>query len=495
MTRTERRIFILACGLRLLLVVFVRAGHPAGGPGAAATFAVWGGDTFSYLDPVENLLRHGTYAQDLARPDTYAGRLPGYGLVYGMLRLLLAPGAAADVLVLLQVVLGLLALYCLARLAQRATQNPQAFHWTALLFALNAYTPAFDVRILTESFATSALIIGLYTLVKGREREAAGLFLGAGGWLGWAVFLRPFLAPLLVLLALSTVFALSKRGSWRRAVGRGALLLLPFLVADGAWLARNWPWYHRLVPLQSNSWAGYRTAPALTEASQFAGIIGDEPTWWEPTNDLAWLYQPGPARRNPFIDQPRKLAPPPDTADSRNKVRLLLGMAQDSTRPAPQRQWAARRAGQALTRYAAAYQRRRPWQARVVVPLALAYRLTLAHPADYLYRQPYAELSRAQQLLKIGVHLEYLALVGLGLLGLVCSGWPRSWAAGLVKLVPLYLLVLLCGILHQVEFRYFAVAYPFVLVGAVGLMLQIQKWVRVWKRAASIRANSPVPRA
>ena len=103
MTRSERRFFLLACGLRLVLVLFVRAGHPAGAPGAAATFAIWGGDTFSYLDPIESLLEHGIYAQDLTRLDTYAGRMPGYGLVYGALRLLLAPAAAADGLVLLEV--------------------------------------------------------------------------------------------------------------------------------------------------------------------------------------------------------------------------------------------------------------------------------------------------------------------------------------------------------------------------------------------------------
>lgn len=478
MTRSERRFFLLACGLRLVLVLFVRAGHPAGAPGAAATFAIWGGDTFSYLDPIENLLGHGTYAQDLTRLDTYAGRMPGYGLVYGALRLLLAPAAAADGLVLLQVLLGLGALYCLARLAQRATRQQQAFQWTALLFALNAFTPAFDVRLLTESFATSALIIGLYTLLKGRERNAVALFMLAGLWLGWSVFLRPFLAPLLVLLALGSVLALRRRVSWQRATVLGAGLLLPFLVADGAWLARNWPWYQRLVPLQSNSWAGYRTAPAIAEASQFVGIIGEEPTWWHPTSDLAWLYQPGLARRNPFAYQPRKLAPPAYTADSLNQVRLLLGVAQDSLRPAPQRQWAAGRARQALVRYAGAYQRLRPWQARVVVPGLLAYRLTLAHPADYLYRQPFAELSRPQQLLKIGVHLEYLAVVTLGLLGLVFSGWRHGWAAGLVKLVPVYLLLLLCVILHQVEFRYFAVAYPFIAVSAVGLLLEIRQLVR-----------------
>ena len=476
MTRSEKRCFLLACGLRLLMVAFVQAGHGAGGPGAPAAFAVWGGDTFSYLDPIENLLRQGTYAQDLARLETYAGRTPGYGVVYGALRLALSPGLAADALMLLQVAISLLALYCLGRLAQAATRHQLAFRWTVVVFALNTFTTGFDVRVLTESFATSALIIGSYTLVQAWERPSAFAQLRAGAWLGWAVFLRPFLAPLLLLLLVGTAVAALRRASWQRALGQALLLALPLLLADGAWMGRNWRWYQRLVPLQSNVWAGYRTAPALAEASRFVGVIGEEPTWWQPSSDIAWLYQTGPTRPNPFAVQPRKLAPPAYTADSLQRVRQLLTLAQDSRHPQPLRQQAAARAGFALRRYGTAYQRLRPLQAYLVTPVRLGYALALAHPSDYLYAHPFAELTSGQKAAKIAAHLWYLALVGLGLLGLLCAGWPPNLAAGLVHAVPIYLFVLLCGILHQVEFRYFAVGYPFVVVSAVGLLLR--SWPR-----------------
>ena len=287
MNRSEWRCFVLAAVLHLLLAAWLLPGHPSGPAGTTGTFAAWDGDTFSYLDPVENLLRTGTYAQDLARPDSYAGRMPGYGIVYGLLRLALPPGAAADALVLLQLLLSLVALYCLARLAQVVTRQPAAFRWALLLYGLNTFVTVYDIRVLTESFATSALIIGLYELVKMLEHPTgatAGRLLRVGCWLAWAVFLRPFLAPLLGLLAVATAVlgsraaTLPDRPRGFRALRGGLLLLLPFLVVDAAWVARNWPWYQRPVLLQSNAWAGYRTAPGLPALADFIGTIGEEPS-------------------------------------------------------------------------------------------------------------------------------------------------------------------------------------------------------------------------
>ena len=61
-TRNEWLFFGWACCLKLGLAWLI---HPGFGGGAATfggTFAVRGGDTFSYLDPIENLFRYGTYA-------------------------------------------------------------------------------------------------------------------------------------------------------------------------------------------------------------------------------------------------------------------------------------------------------------------------------------------------------------------------------------------------------------------------------------------------
>ena len=153
-------------------------------------------------------------------------------------------------------------------------------------------------------------------------------------------------------------------------------------------------------------------------------------------------------------------------------------MAQDSTRPRATRQAAEAKAARALVAYKQAFQQLRPFRAYVLVPVKLAYRLTLAHPGDYLFQQPFAQLPAWQKGLKVIVHLWYLLLVLLGLAGTLLLGWQRRFAALIVKAVPLYLIVLFCGVLHLVDARYFAIAYPFVVISAVNLVLTLGEGIR-----------------
>jgi len=500
MNRKEWRFFLLACGLKLGLAGLLHHGHPSGPAASAGVFAVRGADTFSYLDPVENLLRHGTYAQDLARLDTYAGRTPGYGVVYGALRLVASPGPAADGVVVLQLLLSLFSLYCLARLAQQASQRDEAFQWTVLLYAANTFTTVFDIRLLTESFATSALIIGIYLLARAHRQSSYAELLGAGAWLAWAVFLRPFLAPLLGLLvggyaALAVLPAARRVPARRRRYALGATLLgLPFLLADSAWLGRNWAWYHRPVPLQSSIWAGYKTAPGLEELTIFIGTIGEEPAWWNASNDIAWFYKPMAETAPNFCGQASKLAPPAFTYDSLLLVRCRLVLAQDPARPQAARQAAMSQAVRALATYSRAYRRHRPFRALVVAPLKLAYYLIFAHPGDYVFQRPFAELSPLKKTLKILVHLWYLFLVGMGVVGTLLAGWRARPEALLSKAVPVYVVVILCFVLHQVEARYFVVAYPFVVLGAVNLLLTPPALPRNARKWASERVKEKLER-
>jgi hypothetical protein len=496
MTRKEWLFFLLACCFKLALAVLVHPGNEQGSFTTAGTVAVRGGDTFSYLDPVENLLRHGTYAQDLARLDTYAGRMPGYALVYGVLRTVLEPSGAADGTVMLQLLLSLVSIYCLGRLAQEATQWAQAFNWTVLLYAANTFTTVFDIRLLTESFAISSLIIGIYTFHQAQLRFSATRLLAAGGWLAWAIFLRPFLAPVLCLLAgwyWSRTWLLTRRQPWgeaRRHLVRGTLLVLPFVVADGAWVVRNWPWYHRLVPLQSNTWAGYKNPPALLQLNEFMGAIGEEHAFWNAASDMAWFYKPMSEAAPNFRGETGKLSPPAYTYDSLMLVRRCLAVAQDSTRPPAARHAAEDRAKRALVTYKQAFQHQRPFQAYLVVPIKLAYGLILAHPGDYLFRQPFAKLPPLQRGIKVLVHLWYLVLVVVGMAGTLLVGWRANFAAFITKAIPLYLVGLFCIIMHLVDARYFALGYPFVIIGAVNFVSTWQERLQR-KGRMGFRASTP----
>src|SRR5689334_1269753 len=65
------------------------------------TFARWAGDTPSYFEAVDSWLSGGVYAPDW--------RPPGYAFVYLLARLVAAPPQAADLIVVLQVLVSTIA--------------------------------------------------------------------------------------------------------------------------------------------------------------------------------------------------------------------------------------------------------------------------------------------------------------------------------------------------------------------------------------------------
>jgi hypothetical protein len=154
------------------------------------TFAIEGGDTASYIEPIENLIANGTYFDDY--------RLPGYGFIYFLLRLFLSACFAMNAMVILQVVLSGISVYLFAEIAARLMHQWYAFYVAYFVYLISTFVSLWDVFLLTESFCVSALIISFYFLSSpsftGRNLLLSGLFLT------WAIFLKPVVFPVLLMV-------------------------------------------------------------------------------------------------------------------------------------------------------------------------------------------------------------------------------------------------------------------------------------------------------
>jgi 4-amino-4-deoxy-L-arabinose transferase-like glycosyltransferase len=96
--------------------------------------------------------------------------MPGYGVPYLLLRVFLSPAGSSDALVLLQLFLAGIACYLLALIARRCTRSDAAFFAVFAIALLSAFTGRYDVLLVTESFATSALILHLYLLLRWHDK-------------------------------------------------------------------------------------------------------------------------------------------------------------------------------------------------------------------------------------------------------------------------------------------------------------------------------------
>src|ERR1700690_4388802 len=78
-----------------------------------------GGDTESYLAPVDHLMIYGTYSPDY--------RMPGYALLYYPLLLVFPKAVACNGVILVQLILASISVYCLALTARNCFQSNALF--------------------------------------------------------------------------------------------------------------------------------------------------------------------------------------------------------------------------------------------------------------------------------------------------------------------------------------------------------------------------------
>ncbi len=458
------RVLSLAATLRIGLYVFLHysMGIAVSGSGLIGKR---GGDTPSYFDSIEHLLAYGHYTYSLTHLPAYAGRMPGYGTVYGALRLALPPTAACDGVVLLQIALALVSLYYLGELAYLLTQRRAVAYAVVMMHAISPYGAQADLFLLTESFAASALIISSYYFLRGTTTDNNWYLILAGSWLTWVIFLRPYMAPLLGVWLIIHLYQNSTQIKY--AVGKlcvsSMVFLLPFVVIDGAWTIRNWLVCRQFIPLQA-LYAGIRMSPVYLESRRFAAALGDDPVEWNTSSIMAWLTLPKP---------PAQAAPKQwqltsyGTYDSLAWVRQRIQAAKAEKPPGDYQQPNTKQAVAALRRFHDAVVHERPFLYYVVAPLRLTYHLVLTGGGTSIFAWPFNELSLWQRGIRLLFTFSHWLIIGASLLSYF--SWPRGLPSGwvLVRLSSIFLIVFFVLGLRYVEPRYFIVVYPLALLSGI----------------------------
>lgn len=208
---------------------------------------VWGiyyDDT--YFEPVSNLIKTGHYLPD--------ERMPGLAVIYLPLILLFSVKTALNIFILLQVLLSAVAVYALAISARRLFKHIFFFYAVFYLYLLSPFTAISDSSPASESFCTSLLIFSVYFLinacpdgtVRGLESKKKRDFFLSGIAITWASFIRPAFFPLVALFAaILVVQALRSKTPLLRFL---LIFLAPFIICEGAWIARNYMLYNRFIP-------------------------------------------------------------------------------------------------------------------------------------------------------------------------------------------------------------------------------------------------------
>jgi hypothetical protein len=258
--------------------------HHEIGEHSIGRWAVSDPDQWEYIDSVEAYLSgHGW------NPDH---RMPGYGVIYLLIRSCTNMATARDLLTLLQMVIGLLATYAFARSLAMAAQRPQWFwpFYGALLFA--SYSALSDIVLVNESFTTSALMLHWAAYVRYRSTDRLGWLVASGVLIGLATFLRPIYGPILAFVPMLEM--LRRDGALVKRFKYVVVFALPFLIADGLWVVRNHRHYGGFHPLTNHgSWNPRYAKSTLYAVIEMVTTYGGHAYYWEPGSEVRWFgYEP-----------------------------------------------------------------------------------------------------------------------------------------------------------------------------------------------------------
>jgi hypothetical protein len=438
-------------------------------------FAIEGGDTFSYFTPIENLLTKNIYANDIDNIQTYAGRMPGYGTLYYLFRLLFEQKGSINLIITFQILFSIISVFFLSKIAEHITNNKFVFYCTFLLAAVSTYSSIFDFYLLTESFTTSLLIMSVYFLFKYISSGKLMQLWVVGLLICWALFLKPYFLPVLVLFSLYLLVELIIVKKWPllKASIHCSIIWIPFIVIDTIWVIRNYQYFHKVVPLQINMQAGYTYTQADIQLRQFVTAWGGDIISWNPKAEIRWFdafagrinqRDKGITSFDDTVVLPDYIYTKDFNIDSLRKLRQGIVIANDLAYQLNDKDKISLDVEHTLSIYTHSFQSQKPVTYHILVPLILLKKYLLHSGTYNLINKSYNQLNLFMKSIKIIYSLFYLVIVILGTYGVFTGLFSKNTKCLLVICISGYFTLLFPFVLRSIEYRYWVSAYPLYLI-------------------------------
>lgn len=431
-------------------------------------FAIDFGDTWSYLDPIDALVAHGSYTPDY--------RMPGYGAPFLILRMGLDHDAATNVLVLLQLLLAILALYSAARIAGAMFGSARAFIATFALLGASMFVSAFDPQLATESFCASAIVLMLHALMKAQRTNAhPGWWAVAGALLAWCVFLRPVCVLIIPPVALALLL---RRGiGWSLRLKHAALVLLPFIVSDAAWTLRNVRVHGEPRPLANGVFYPEWTTSPMFAITRFVQLYGGTTIWWDSHSDIRWfnvrnLGDPLPSPGTTGQPPPSWILTKEVSMDSLRALSDLMARAHDLRTDSTERVRLIADIFTRTDRYCASARREHPFGTQVLGRLHCLWNFLWQGGAARLYFNPWEETPLSARVVKVVQGAIYLFVVFAGMAGALRSLLRASAVipGGIVPWIVVLGVLISPLVFRFCDYRYIVPMFPLLAIHAVGLV-------------------------
>ncbi len=374
-------------------------------------------ETLDHTRPIELLLSGQGYSLD--------HQMPGYSFVYLPLRLLLSSEGAMQVMVLLQILADAITVLLAARIAWHLSKDVRMVQLVFWISLLSTFVTSYDRFILTETYSAFALVLAIHGVTSQRPEQTSNV-LTSGFAMAWLVFLKPVFLPLFAVFALTYLVrpSLGTKGTrWRTVF----LLILPFLILDGAWTIRNAATHDRFQPLTDGAHTEELERDVHYPLMLLMRSYGCTYNWWDPASEIRWFTLGSASstvsqvhdRPMPLPAYTHTLACPPDSI---SRLAELVSYSVDHPWDNAVYEHVASKCQQCI----AAFEEEKPFHFQVTSRLRLLKILVLNSGTETLLARPFAELNIVKKTVKTGYSALYLAVMILGLVGALWASLRKS---------------------------------------------------------------------
>lgn len=451
------------------------------------------GDSPSYTDPIENLLSNGQYAPDL--------RMPGYGAIYYLLRLLFSYNFTYNTIIIIQLITSSLSVYCIALLSQMVIKSRSAFYLTFYFFLVSSYSNYYDICLMTEPFCSAFLIFGTWYFALYFEKHKVKHLFFSGLFLTWALFLRPVYASILFIYGfIFLIYAIKNKMHFVKPL---FIYGLTFIIVDGAWIIRNYNVHHQFVPLTRYVHYPYVGDSYMEHTLEFVQSWGGAADLPDPHSAITWfggILFPGEKEVKEYDSIPDYIYTSKFNKDSlyqlRSKVRAFIALqkpAVDSFYKSTDSNWFKAFAilyhplkpvspaaaalqnsiDEQFDRYKNSIKEEKPFLYNVKSRISLLKKFLFENNAQYFKR---GQIPGLGKFMVVFYYYSYLFLLFFGIIGIVSICWKAligNIQLLLLCIIPGYDIIIHPLVVKLADNRYLLPVWPFIIVCATYTVLTI----------------------
>ena len=453
------------------------------------------GDGPSYTDPIENLLANGHYYPDR--------RMPGYGIIYLFFRLFLSYNSTYNSIIIVQLLVSSVTVYCLALLSRLILKSQLAFYLAFYFFLISTYSNYYDICLGTESLCSAFLVFGTWFFAQYFEKQKLKYLFFSGLFLTWATFLRPVFVIILFIYGVAFLFYAIKNR--RNFIIPLIVFSCTFILTDGSWVARNYKVEDKFIPLaRGGFYYPYVEYSYMSHELEFVQSWGGAVQLPDGHSALSWfggILFPGEPEIKKYDSIPDYIYTSKFNKDSlyvlRAEVKKFMALqrpALDSFYISTHKDWTKAFAilyeplkpvsinaanlqidiDNKFDRYKASIKNEKPFLYYVKAPVVLLRKFLFENNADYFKR---GQIPGLGKFMTYFYHVYYLFLLSFGIAGIFLLTWKgiRSDITFLLlPIIPGYTIII-HPLIHAAYNRFLLPVWPFIIACAVYTIVVIVK--------------------